>query len=125
MDFELQAVRIVPDISSASLAFADQEENHYVVLAREDTLGSEARPDLGNIYVERDDHCWGGYGGIDLVSLRRRSLTVALSAKMAVRVGNYTMLRVSFDIDDTRLHSVRDCLVKIMQGHEAQLQLLA
>ena len=88
----------------AHTAFADRNDEsgeHYFLMDRSEELPDEAVPDMENVYIERDDQCWGGYGGIERVVLGRGSLTLHLGEWMATRMGGHEVIRVSFDVPDS------------------------
>ena len=90
MIFELQAKVVVCERVERRLSFADHpsKHDHYFIVQRDDESPNEALPDLENIYIERDDQFWGGYGGIDRVILERQGLTLHLTPKMVPDSGD-------------------------------------
>jgi hypothetical protein len=81
----------------------------------------EAIPDMQNVYIERDDQGWGGYGGIEHVVLERDSLTLQLGPRMAARMGQHDQIRVAFDLTEAELAELRHVLRLIMRGYESRL----
>jgi hypothetical protein len=106
------------------LSFADRNDEtgeHYFVMDRSEESPDEAVPDMTNVYIERDDQCWGGYGGIERVVLARNSLTLHLDERMATRMGGHDSIRVGFDVSDAVFRELRPVLGLIMRGYEPQL----
>jgi len=123
MVFELRAAVVVCRRVERSLSFADRLTNHqhYLILQRDEELPDEALPDLKNIYIERDDQGWGGYGGIARVILERNGLALHLTSRMASHLGGYETLRVTFTLDDVRFGQLKEVLMLIMFGYEDRL----
>ena len=121
--FEFHAEIIVPQAEELSISFADRTEDqkHYLIIARDQESPDETQPDLKNIYIERDDQRWGGYGGIESVRLERDALTVRLSGRMATRIGLHDELRVTFGIDGSLFRDVKSILELIFRGYEDRL----
>ncbi len=110
------------------LSFADRDDEsgeHYFVMDRSEESPEYAVPDMDNVYIERDDQCWGGYGGIDRVILDRSSLALHLGPRMATQMGGHEIIRVSFTLEDPEFLRLRQVLGLIMRGYESQLELLA
>jgi hypothetical protein len=107
------------------VAFADrndEEGEHYFVMDRSEGSEEEAVPDMTNVYIERDEQGWGGYGGIEDVVLERESLTVRLGARMATRMGQHDQIRITFDLNASQFRELRYVLCLIMRGYESQLE---
>jgi hypothetical protein len=106
------------------LSFADRNDEtgeHYFVMDRSEESPDEAAPDMANVYIERDDQGWGGYGGIEQVVLARDSLTLHLGERMATRMGCHATMRVGFDVSEAVFRELRHVLGLIMRGYEPQL----
>jgi hypothetical protein len=65
---------------------------------------------LENIYIERDDQCWGGYGGINQVSLARNNLIIYLNSEMANQMGGYDTIKITFSLDDFHFKQLQNVL---------------
>lgn len=90
---------------------------------RSEESPEESVPDMANVYIERDDQGWGGYGGIDRVILERDGLTLHLSPRMATQMGEHETIRVGFTLRDSEFRELRYVLSLIMRGYESQLDL--
>jgi Immunity protein 10 len=109
------------------LSFLDRDgetSEHYFIMDRSEDSPEEGAPDMGNVYIERDDQCWGGYGGIDRVILERSGLTLRLGPRMADQMGGHEAIRITFDLGDSEFDKVHRVLGAIMRGYESQLQCL-
>jgi hypothetical protein len=84
-----------------------------------------ATPEMDNVYIERDDQGWGGYGGIERVALTRDSLTLRLSARMAKKMGGYDSVRLCFSVSETVFLKLRHVLGLILRGYESRMDALA
>lgn len=91
---------------------------------RSEESTQEAVADMDNVYIERDDQGWGGFGGIKRVILERDSLTLHLSPKMATQMGRHRIIRINFRLSNTDFKNLRRVLCLIMRGYESQLELL-
>jgi hypothetical protein len=70
MAFAFNAEFVDADDVAARLSFLernDETNEHYFIMDRSEDSPEEAHPDMGNVYIEREDQCWGGYGGIERV----------------------------------------------------------
>jgi hypothetical protein len=85
----------------------------------------EVMPDMGNVYIERDDQQWGGFGGVERVVLERESLTLHLGPRLATQMGEYDTIRVGFALSDCDFHELRRLLGLIMHGYESRLEVTA
>ena len=84
------------------LSFADRNDEsaeHYFIMDRMEGSLEEAVPDMDNVYIERDDQQWGGFGGIKRVVLDRTSLTIYLGTRMARQMGNHKTIRITFTLN--------------------------
>ncbi len=120
MLFEFQAALVVPQIPEVCLSFADRLEHHqhYLVIQRSEERVDDVLPDVENVYIERDDQCWGGYGGIQSVLLLRNRLTLTLTPRMAITMGDHETLSVIFDVDDGMFGRIDEVLSSIFRGYE-------
>ena len=124
MAFGFHAGFVHVDDVCRRLSFADRNDEtgeHYFVMDRSEESPDEALPDMANVYIERDDHGWGGYGGIEQVVLARDSLTLHLGEQMATQMGCHDTIRVGFDVSDAVFRELRHVLSLIMRGYEPQL----
>lgn len=80
---------------------------------------------MENVYIERDDQAWGGYGGIERVALTRDSLTLHLGGRMAKQLGGHDSIRVSFEVPDPAFLELRHVLDLIMRGYESRWEATA
>lgn len=98
MAFEFEAALVIPDTRAESLSFADQPEDHqhYLIIQRDEDARDDVLPDVENVYIERDDQQFGGYGGIESVALNKGRLTLRLSPRMARQMGHHDSLSVAF-----------------------------
>lgn len=122
--FEFHAGFLHVDDAVRRLEFADRNDDegcHYFLMDRSEESLEEALPDMENVYIRRDDQCWGGYGGIELVILDRDSLTLKLGPRMTTQVGGHDTIRVTFRIKDAQFRELRQILGFIMLGYESQL----
>jgi Immunity protein 10 len=125
MSFGFHADLVRPDEYPPRLAFADRDDErlgHYFVMDRSEDSPEEAVPDLGNVYIERDDQQWGGYGGIDRVVLDRGCLSVRLDPRMAVQMGHHDEIYITFDLGEADFERLRSVLGLIMRGYENRLE---
>jgi len=119
--FEFEAVLVVPDAKQESLSFADRLEHyqHYLIIQRDQEARDDILPDVENVYVERDDQKFGGYGGIESVLLGKRRLTLTLTPRMATRMGGHDTLSVMFAQD--WLQQVDELTGLIFRGYESRV----
>jgi len=124
MIFEFHADIFEADEDALRVGFAQEgSEQHYFVIQRDDDSIGEVLPNLKNIYIERDDQCWGGYGGILQIACDRNNFSVSVDAEMANQMGGYETLKVFFSFDDAELQEIQNTLKEIMQGYESRLKL--
>jgi hypothetical protein len=110
------------------LSFADRDDNsseHYFIMDRSEDSPVDAEPDMENVYIERDDQQWGGFGGIERVVLHRNSLTLFLSPRMAKQMGEHDSIRIEFATNQHEFREMQHVLGLIMRGYESQLKLLS
>ena len=120
MGFEFRAAHVYPDPVAVRLSFEGEPANddpHYLIIDRSEDSPDEPLPDAENIYVERDDQQFGGYGGITSVTLTRGRLTISLTPRMAVRMGRHETLGVSFADDQTTFREVASVLKLIFREY--------
>ena len=125
MAFGFHAELVHVDDACRRLSFAERDGqtcDHYFIMDRSEDSPDGAVPDMGNVYIERDDQCWGGYGGIERVVLARDSLTLHLGGRMAKLIGGHDSIRVTFDVSDAVFRELRHVLGLIMRGYESQLE---
>jgi hypothetical protein len=122
--FEFQAALVVPDTAQMSLSFADHPENHqhYLIIQRDEELRNAILPDLENIYLERDDQIFGGYGGIESVTLSRHRLSLKLTPRMAKRMGNFDELILGFEQADNSFRHIEELVALIFRGYESRIK---
>ena len=74
-DFWFHAQLVHADQLSRRLEFGDREGGeHYLVFDRSEDSPDEAVPCMENVYLERDDQGWGGYGDVPVwFSIHRAS----------------------------------------------------
>jgi hypothetical protein len=123
--FGFHADFVHADDRTRRLSFADRNDEsgeHYFIIDRSEDSPDQAVPDMQNVYIERDDQGWGGYGGITRVVLERDRLTVRLGRRMAARMGKHNQIRVTFDVKAADFRAVRRVLQLIMRGYENRLE---
>jgi hypothetical protein len=123
--FGFRAGFVHADDGTRRLSFADWKDGwgeHYFIIDRSEDSLDQAVPDMKNVYIERDDQGWGGYGGITRVVLERDGLTVRLGRRMATRMGKHRLIRITFDIKAADFRAVRRVLQLIMRGYEDRLE---
>ncbi len=124
MSLTFHAELVYPDSSCRRLSFLDRDDDaseHYLILDRSEESPDEPTPGMANVYLERDDQRWGGYGGIQSVTLGRSHLTFRLTPEMAETMGNHDMIRVTFDVAIEQWGMIRSVASLIMKGYESQL----
>jgi hypothetical protein len=122
--FVFHAGSVHADDVCRRLSFADRNDEsgeHYFIMDRSEESPEETVPDMDNVYIERDDQCWGGYGGIERVVLARDGLTVHLGERMATRMGGHAVIRVTFEVSDAVFRQLWHVIGLIMRGYESQL----
>ena len=122
MVFGFHASEFETDDVTLRIGFADgANSEHYFIMQRDEESIKEDLTHLGNIYIERDDQCWGGYGGINRVSLNRTHLIIYLNSDMANQIGGYDTIKIIFLLDNFHFKQLQNVLQKIMQGYEDKL----
>jgi hypothetical protein len=124
MEFTFHARFVDVDEPCLRLSFAetvDASGEHYFLIDRSEGSPDEPVPNIQNVYIERDDQGWGGFGDIDRIALTKTSLSVHLGNRMATRVGGYSSIRVTFDLTDEQFQGMRKVLRLIMTGYESRL----
>ena len=121
MTFEFEAALVVADPVAEALSFADQTEDHqhYLIIQRDDESSDNVSPDMENIYIERDDQQFGGYGGIESVQLSKNRLTLRLTPRMAKQMGHHEALSVGFSKDFNK--QVDELVTLIFRGYESRI----
>ncbi len=121
MAFEFEAALVVADRAGESLSFADRLENHrhYLVIQRDEVSRDAVLADLENVYLERDDQQFGGYGGIESVTLTRDRLTIRLTPRMATRMCHHDTLSVGFG--EEAFPRVDELVGVIFRGYESRV----
>jgi hypothetical protein len=123
--YEFTAPYFEIDPAALFLGFANNDTGQYFWMQRGEESPDEAAPDVGDVYIERDDQGWGAYGGITRVALRRDSLTVELTADVAEQVGGYDAIRVMFSLTGAEFAQVREQLRRVMRAYESVVELSA
>jgi hypothetical protein len=126
MAFGFHADFVHVDDLCRRLSFADRNDEsgeHYFIMDRSEDSPDEAVPDMDNVYIERDDQGWGGYGDIERVILARESLTLQLGARMATQLGGHDTVQVSFDVSDVVFRELQNVLALIMRGYESRMEI--
>jgi Immunity protein 10 len=104
MAYGFHAEFVDADDLVARLSFSDRDDEtseHYFIMDRSEDSPEETVPNMGNVYIERDDQCWGRFGGIDRVILERNCLTLQLEPRMADQMGGHNAIRITFDLGDS------------------------
>lgn len=128
MEFGFHAGFIHVDRLCRRLSFADRNDGsgeHYFIMDRSEDSPDEAVPDMDNVYIERNDQGWGGYGGSARVVLARDRASLHLGERMLAQMGGRKAIRVSFEVPDAVFRALRDVLCLIMRGYESRLELAA
>jgi hypothetical protein len=119
--FEFEAALVDSDTAAERLSFADHpdDQQHYLVIQRDEESADDVLPDMENVYVERDDQQFGGYGGIESVSLTNTRLTLRLTPRMTRQMGLHDTLSVGFQEDSFR--EVDGMVRLIFRGYESRV----
>jgi hypothetical protein len=125
--FEFHAPRVWYDEASLVVAFADKnaDHDHYFSIQRSEVTPTEPVPDVGNVYIELNDQCWGGWGGIERVALERNAFMLSVTPRMVPYMRAHDGVRITFDLDDAEFGVVRWVLEKLLKGYEPLLELPA
>jgi hypothetical protein len=113
------------DADARRLSFADRNDEqgqHYFIIDRSEESPEEVVPDLRNVYIELDDQCGGGYGGIEHVVLQRESLTVRLGPRWALGDDE---VRITFMVSDPDFEELLRVMRLILRGYEDHLECTA
>ncbi len=123
--FEFHAIRVWHDEVSLCVAFADkiEEHDHYFSIQRSEESPEQALADASNIYIELDDQCWGGYGGIDCVAVERGAFTLVVKDRMIPYMRGHDGVRITFGLNDTEFALFCQVLQKLLRGYERMLLL--
>lgn len=109
--------------ASLRIGFSDGEEGeHYFIMERDEDYIEETLPNTESIYIELDDQCKGRNGGINSVSLSRKSF--AIHFNFSIRLGGYKGILITFSLEDSDFNILRNVLQKIMKGYEDRLKLI-
>ena len=125
MAFGFHAGLVHTDKLCRRLSFVDHDDDsgeHYFIMDRSEESPEEAVPDMDNVYIERDDQMWGGFGGIERVILEREALTLQLNSRMSTTMGEHDSIRISFALNDVELQEMKTVLGLIMRGYESRLE---
>ncbi|MBI3409882.1 MAG: hypothetical protein HY040_16205 [Planctomycetes bacterium] len=125
MLFEFHAEVVDCDNVANRLSFAEsgtEQFGHYLVVDRAENPASEAAPDMEDVYIERDDQMWGGYGGIERLILTRDALTLYLGPRMTRIMGSFSEIRVRFSLNDNQFQTLHVVLGHILHGYESRLE---
>ncbi|MBE9123104.1 hypothetical protein IQ269_20445 [Tychonema sp. LEGE 07199] len=123
--FELLAKLVGIEESFDYIGFSSGEDNeHYFVMQRHEFHKEDALPNLGSVYSEIDDQCWGEYGGIKEVTLNRERLIVHFDPSRPNPHINYDEVRIAFSVNDSEFQKLQNTLQKIMLGYEDRLNLI-
>ena len=123
MSLTFHANLVYPDSLCRRLSFLDRDDEaseHYLIFDRSEDSPDEPIPGMANVYLERDDQGWGGYGGIESAMLGRSHLTFRLTSKMAKTMGGHDTIRVTFDVAAEQWDTIRSVASLIMKGYESQ-----
>ena len=120
--YEFTAPYFEVDSSVPFLGFANNPTNQYFWMQRDEKSPDRAVPDVGDVWVERDDQAWGGRGGICRVVLDRLSLTVELTPAQAEHMGGYDAIRVLFAFSEEEFQKIRQQLAWVMRAYESILE---
>jgi hypothetical protein len=124
MTFAFHAEFVHADPQCRRLSFLDRDDEsseHYLIFDRSEDSPEEPVADMANVYLERDDQQWGGYGGIESVTLTSDRLTLRLTPDMAKTMGQHDTIQISFGVEDTQWENIRTVLSLIMKGYDSRL----
>lgn len=125
MAFGFHAGFVHSDDLVRRLSFADRDDQrgeHYFIIDRSENSPENAVADMANVYIERDDQGWGGYGGIERVLLERDNLTLKLEPRMATQIGQHDQIRITFQVKEPEFIKLREVLRLILRGYENLLE---
>jgi hypothetical protein len=122
--FNLHAIRVWHDEVSLCVSFADKpvDHEHYFSIQRSEDSPEKSLPDAKNVYIEMDDQCWGGYGGIESVVLERGGFTLLVKPHMVPYMRGHDGVRVTFNLNDAEFGEIRRVSQKLLWGYEDLLQ---
>jgi len=113
----------IPDRLLSFWSRDDGPSRHYFVIQRSEESPNEVVSRLENIYLELDDQCWGGYGGIERVKLAPNGLTVHLDRHWATEVIGTDTVRIAVAFTDENYRAAVQALRIIMLGYEDRLEI--
>jgi len=74
------------------------------------------RPANAEVYVERDDQRWSGYGGMERCELLADRIRLTLDDRGAAAMEGIRLMEVSFDLTSHQLDVLRDGLRQCFSG---------
>jgi hypothetical protein len=105
------------------LGFANDATRQYLWVQRDECSEAETASHAGNVWIERDDQQWGGYGGIAGVELSRDALFIRLTPDKAEQMGGFDLFRVHLALTDEEFTAVPDAvpeeLLRVFFGYES------
>src|SRR5258708_529355 len=125
--FEFHAKLVWQDAVALSIAFADKstDQEHYFTIQRSEESPEAALSDVENVYIELDDQCGGGYGGIKNVTLEEGIFTLLVTTRMVPRMHGHDGVRITFDLSGPEFEVLCRVLKLLLRGYESILQLPA
>jgi hypothetical protein len=124
--FSFHAELVWYDEVSLCISFADKatEHEHYFTIQRSEPL-DELAIDTSNVYIELDDQCWGGYGGIERVSLERTGFTLILGFGKGPDLHGSDGVWITFDLPNEEFQVLCRVLQKLLREYDSLLRIIA
>lgn len=114
-------VKVEEDQASITVGFADHQfaTKSYLTLQRAvDCTDSDRRLKLDDIYAERDDQRWSGYGGIASCTLQPGLFRIEFNDLGVRQMEGLRSTEISFDIAADQLESLRAGLRRCFEDSE-------
>lgn len=119
--FFARCVKVEDDKESITIGLADHQlaPMSYVMLQRATSFDDEDRRlRMDDIYTERDDQRWSGYGGIASCTLQSGLLRIEFNDLGVRQMGGLRITEVSFDIASDQFELLRVGLRRCFEGSE-------
>ena len=101
------------------VGFADREFNTNCYLMFQRAYEFHEQDDhtgMAEVYVERDDQRWSGYGGMERCELLADRIRLTLDDRGAAAMEGIRLMEVSFDLTSHQLDVLRDGLRQCFSG---------
>lgn len=105
------------------LGFADEVTGRHFWVQRDEESEREMLPHAGDVWLEWEDQCCGGYGGIEEMNLSRERLVVRLTAERAKRMDGVEQLCVHLSLTGEEFAAVAAHLRRVFVGYEDLVQI--